>query len=527
MPCTVYPYDATGPIYGVSTDFQIIPNVLANGATYGSFVGPVVQNAFLVYVVAPPFGTNGIFNVGVQLTLTEQPLISGGNIPLQATLGTPTVNSMLLSCHDPEGYSFFRNLATVNCTIQARNAQNATINVLASDFTVVSYPSMTFSPIVVDYSPASNGSLLYFTFVVHYQPSSVNVQVLLAFGPNTGMAITYGNFTFYTTCAFTTNTLQWANGTMVPLPLSLPATQGGQLLSFRIIIRPPSFVSSQLAVFVGAGTPYPIPQLLATVTSVTTFNASNSEYLVQFSVPVGGGANLTLVAQLDSLFCAASLDTLSYPPPVIYNGTLRTDKNGLAPSSHIVYSNKTTGENVYFGGAFFSGPSLARVKYSNVNGSTYPCLIVPSDTNDNQIACTTHSGTGTGYTFMVQVVNQYAYGYDIYNYPVAPQIMKVTGCPQQSADGNQALGCPTQGGTILTMYGTTFSASTTFTVNGVTCSNPQLPQNTSTLVSYGGSICVCSIILFFIFVFVVIIVCSPFCYYQLVLICVANHEHGD
>jgi hypothetical protein len=78
--------------------------------------------------------------------------------------------------------------------------------------------------------------------------------------------------------------------------------------------------------------------------------------------------------------------------------------------------------------------------------------------------------SGADLVFTVNVANQSVTGIDSLTYPVQPTITGLDGCTA-AGDGLHIVNCPTRGGSILTVHGTSFASPFAIVVNSILCPN--------------------------------------------------------
>jgi hypothetical protein len=174
------------------------------------------------------------------------------------------------------------------------------------------------------------------------------------------------------------------------------------------------------------------------------------------AAPGVGAANVFVVTVL-GVPSLPGVDRYTTAAPTLRNGTLRfaIDTSYVGPASRTVQitSNTTQGDVVVMDGTNFGpDPSLISVTFGPpADPSTYTCFVVAGLTTNTSITCRTSPGEGFGHVFRVctglgtgpGVNTQCAIGGDAYNYPIAPVIASVSGCPV--SDATTTSQCPTDG----------------------------------------------------------------------------------
>lgn len=204
----------------------------------------------------------------------------------------------------------------------------------------------------------------------------------------------------------------------------------------------------------------------------------------------GVGADLRFQLEVFGIPTDISEDSLSYPPPQLYDTTLqfRDGSSGVITNSSMALAGVASeGDEIILTGKDFGLSSDTReVTFGpTTNPTQYKCTLVSSAVLDpkTELICRVPLGSGGPYVFTVTIGDDNAAqsitGIDTYTYPVAPSIDQVRGCTQ--VDGEMFTeDCPTAGldassdPVILTMYGSDFGGSgATVTVGGAVCANPK------------------------------------------------------
>jgi hypothetical protein len=139
---------------------------------------------------------------------------------------------------------------------------------------------------------------------------------------------------------------------------------------------------------------------------------------------------------------------------------------GSTVGSKILTGTSTQGQQIQFNGFNFGqNPELyTQVRYGLNNSNVYDqvcAIVVGAGSNDTTIMCKTSPGEGCCYRFVVSALGAVSSpGTDIYKYPTAPVVSRVSGC---SDNGIFTTGCPTKGGSVITVIGLNFPASSTST----------------------------------------------------------------
>jgi hypothetical protein len=198
---------------------------------------------------------------------------------------------------------------------------------------------------------------------------------------------------------------------------------------------------------------------------------------------IGMGHNLCLSqsycyqsSRMSSSLCSyvtpvTSVVKFSYPLPTITAGTLTNGKMNTS-----VNAVNTLGELVTFTGTNFLADLLHMSIWLGDNPSAlyrYPCTLQVDSTTNTQCVCrTANGGDGTGLVFTILAYNYNVTGTDTYNYPAVPMITYVEGCTTANSSTTGALvasNCPTVGGSIITIHGTSFVTPLAAFINGDTC----------------------------------------------------------
>ena len=142
---------------------------------------------------------------------------------------------------------------------------------------------------------------------------------------------------------------------------------------------------------------------------------------------------------------------------------MQTSQPGTVGSS-ILTGTSTQGQQIQFNGNNFGkNPELYTTVYYGQNGTfNQICsLLLGAGSNDTTILCKTAPGEGRNYHFVVSALGALSSpGTDVYNYPTAPVVTRVSGC---SDSGIYTFNCPTTGGIVITVIGSNFPASSTST----------------------------------------------------------------
>jgi hypothetical protein len=111
----------------------------------------------------------------------------------------------------------------------------------------------------------------------------------------------------------------------------------------------------------------------------------------------------------------------------------------------------TTPVDLQFSGRNFV-PSLTTVTYGPAPAGTgFTCTVSVLRSTPTFITCTTFAGSqGALLVFKVTVAGQSTVSTFQLSFPQVPRVFKVTGCTNQ---GNTTIGCPTEGGIPITLYG--------------------------------------------------------------------------
>jgi len=181
---------------------------------------------------------------------------------------------------------------------------------------------------------------------------------------------------------------------------------------------------------------------------------------------VGRHLSLHIIEQLPSIQYtgnAPSLDTVSFPAPHVISMSI----DGTGDFQTIVNSTHTYGDRLaVLGSNFGKKPNLIQVTYSSI---PYHCTV--TDVVNTLIKCKASSGAGVLLPFTVTVgLNQHAVnatGTVMYSYPTAPEIVRIEGCNGTQGDG--VIGCSTQGGDTITIFGTSLTAFATVQVKNQDC----------------------------------------------------------
>jgi hypothetical protein len=184
----------------------------------------------------------------------------------------------------------------------------------------------------------------------------------------------------------------------------------------------------------------------------------------------GVGRVLVFVVEASGVSSLSSIDTFSYPTPIITDGTLQAwTIDGFAtglPSTSLVGSKTADDLLIFRGRNFGNTPSDISVTYTRAE-FVRTCTVKSQWTNDTRIVCATTAGSDDNWVFTVTVSPGTASGdsvtgHDYFSYPQSPTVSKVQYTQSGIEVGctNTALGvinCPTTGGVTVTITGTKFA----------------------------------------------------------------------
>lgn len=266
-------------------------------------------------------------------------------------------------------------------------------------------------------------------------------------------------------------------------PFNISDNLGGQILSL-------SFVGSPVVTNVRFG-----PSKNADRFTCANFSAVNS--MVTCTLPSGvvGLSNFfTITLCTPSSNCAPSniccydvttreSGTFNLPLPTVTANSLRFFPAGQGTTS--LQSNTSFGDLVAFSGTnFLNGSnSLLFSEYSismrSLNNSqVLTCVRQPALSTVTTTVCQTPPGFGLEYFFGIvldskTIVNSS----DTYSYPISPVVVVVRGCPFNVSSGTG--GCPTSGGTPITITGGYFGPTAVVSVGGLNCATQEIVGSTS------------------------------------------------
>jgi hypothetical protein len=262
------------------------------------------------------------------------------------------------------------------------------------------------------------------------------------------------------------------SGNSFVTPTVIPSTSGGQLLHFG----GKNFGSNASAVYVTYGEmsdpsrySCQVNTAMTTSTDVYCYAAAGVGQFLFFTVSVFNP--LPGVGFQQSL---PGTDSLRYPQPLIQTATL--DFGGGSNGTTLLQGTETAGQTIQFRALNLgSNAALLSISYGISGSGSYDQVCSAITLSGTIVTClmsalARNAAVGP-YSFVISALNQQSpEGSDQYNYPTAPQVYSVTGCPFQS--GNVTTQCPTTGGVTITLNGAQFAQiDTTVTVGGVACSN--------------------------------------------------------
>lgn len=205
-------------------------------------------------------------------------------------------------------------------------------------------------------------------------------------------------------------------------------------------------------------------------------SASSTQIVCNSAAGLGSGLVVTVSLRAFSpAKLIASTQLLSYVVPVITSSSLGLGVNQGSEccstiSSTLIRAYFTHGGySVQFrGGSWGLDKSKLRVFYGLPPAyDLFECAI--TDLSLTSITCLTSPGSGGPYKFVVDAQGQVSLPSDFqYELPVGPMLTSVSGC--MSNTNSSTAGCPTVGGTNITMIGSSFLTSTQVVVGTKMCS---------------------------------------------------------
>jgi hypothetical protein len=394
----------------------------------------------------------------------------GVNRPMTVTVGGQTSPQFLVSFQPPKitGISGCPSGATdcpvtggITITISGSSlgssATPATITVKSQPCTGVAYPDATHAVVTCTLPAIPTGGY------------NVVTSVTVATQEGTSTLLSYGGPTVMP------NTLTLVSAFAPGPAIALSATNAADEIYFDC----KNCNTGAITVVYGrAGLAYP-KQFVCTFISYATVSTTVGR--VRCKLSGGTGKNLVLMVQVGVQLSLDGADTISFPKPVISPNTLML--SGGIPSNFI-FGSSSEGEFIEFGGQNFGSfdattfGNLVVVSYGSAGGPyNQQCTSVTG--SDTRVVCRTSPGSGGPYVFQVASNEQPSdEGTDKFNYPLAPEVDSVTGCPVQA--GATTTDCPTIGGTVITIAGRYFVAATAAAavyVGAVNCPITQITGN--------------------------------------------------
>jgi hypothetical protein len=252
---------------------------------------------------------------------------------------------------------------------------------------------------------------------------------------------------------------------------------GGASVSFEGIYFPEDTAANlQVEYYRSTGT--------GPVFSCTPNTGTSTSVFVECEYARGFGADLRFRVYDGIQWGPLSDDSLYYPAPVISADSLRLFGGANPGAGLAVVGLSTEGDRISLNvdntadfplGWSDEHKEYIQVFYGTVNNPLlYECTNVEytydTPATFDSISCDLQPGEGNGYLFTVFINGQSsAQSTDnTYNYPAAPVINSVTGCP--GTDGNATTDCPTAGTTTITITGDNFPAlGLTIYIDGIQC----------------------------------------------------------
>ncbi len=261
-------------------------------------------------------------------------------------------------------------------------------------------------------------------------------------------------------------------------PLVLGSTNPGTRLQLSLVLRNQTLDTIRLSAGDDSN-PFLYPCVSVVPLSPETSTNPNN-YTVVCTLPPGCGtgyrvylraADLTL---FDSYGIASRTNqTFSFPAPTFTPNT-RSNLTNLLPTTDL--QPKTVNSvRIEFSGTNFCPNELGRmsVRYGPASSpQMFSCLIVtgaPVPTTYTTIACRTSDfSVGIGDRLTLDVAGQTAVSDDTLTFPTLPVVDRASGCVDV---GNTTTGCTTEGGQILTLYGSNFVNPLDIYIGGVRCAD--------------------------------------------------------
>ena len=411
------------------------------------------------------------------------PAGSGAIVPISLTVaGQTAVYSGVAFSYAPPAL-----LQVSGCTGSSGNATTLCSTTAATVLNITGY---NFGPNVSQVAVSVGGvscPVLPSPFVPHFLVSCT-LQPVAAGGFNLPVLVTANGLSgsasllSFSGPVIYPNTLVAAGlSSTVVAPTSVPSLSGGNLqLSvstaaspFNVSFNGQSWGndSSQVWVAFGpTGGPKPyncsIWQLFSDVLQNSTLTCA---------IGPGVGANLSFVVHVRSQASLESADSLSFiPPQIVANSLSLSGQSG----SSVVHGASSYGDSVTFT-ALYVGTVQSRlsVLYGTALPFTLACTqlaLTNASTAAPLLTCLTAPGSGNGYHFQVLALNALsAAGTDTYDYVTAAAVYQVRGCTDNLAT-NSTAGCPTLGGTTITLTGSSFSASSLVSIGSLSCASVNL-----------------------------------------------------
>jgi hypothetical protein len=173
------------------------------------------------------------------------------------------------------------------------------------------------------------------------------------------------------------------------------------------------------------------------------------------------GQDLRVILLEGGVRSRPSADSLTYPAPVIVDDSVRSAL--ASPGTDDLTTAGSFNDHVFFDVAnIIDDTSVLTVTYDG-----YPCTVV--DVAGPTIDCLTTLGSGAHHPIQVTALNQTSAPADAFiSYPATvPSIIQISGCP--GGDPYSTYGCVTEGGTQLTIHGTSFGPDSFVMVGASFC----------------------------------------------------------